>query len=346
MGAVWLEGFELVGNLTGIKQIYQEVQGDFSFPAGRISGKSIKGKNDPGDAPTVATFKTPVVSYGSTWTVGFAISDDNQSYFPDVLTFLKDGNKQLFIGSRQTSANGFKIVVKGGDLEALIESQELVLAPGVWHYVECKVTLAAAGVVELRINGVSQGSTTGNYSFFGDGANQFLFNVTSRPGVYGTRIDDCYFFNNNGSTNITFNGPSVVFGLLPSGDGDESDWLPKSGSLGHTQIDDENAADGDDTYVESTTPGDKSTYVFQDLPVSTSSVQAVSCIAIAKTTTIGAASIKYLHRHGGVTRDFSPSPIQLDNYYKGYVQTLDIAPDGTSWTKNKVDAGQFGIEAG
>lgn len=218
-----------------------------------------------------------------------------------------------------------------------------LVPPGVWHYIEIKVTVHdTTGAIEVRIDGSATPvinlsnvdtknggtkTTIDSFSFYTSNGN-------------GMSLDDMYILNPNGSANTAFLGDVRVETIVPTGPGANTGLTPSTGA--NWAAVDELPANTSDT-VASDVAGTKDTYTMGDLSAGAGTVYAVQVGAYAQKTDSGARQIKPVVRHSGA--DYSGTALPVGTSY-GYVFAIYETNPGTSatWTVAHVNAAEIGAE--
>jgi len=212
-----------------------------------------------------------------------------------------------------------------------------------WHYIEVKwkiINSTASGDIEIKIDGTTilTGSAaldtqeTGNayatrYRLFGSGA------TTGQT----LDIDDFY-----AKSDVTFIGERRVHTILPDGNGNHSDFAGSDGnSVNNFQLVDENPPNGDTGYVESSTPTQRDTYTFANLPTGVIDIKAVQANAYSRKTDAGTREIALTTRLGGTNYDGATRP--LSSSYENISELAEVRPsDLAAWTPSDVNGAEFG----
>lgn len=134
-----------------------------------------------------------------------------------------------------------------------------------WYYLEIKVLCdSSVGTVEVRLNGVSIISLTGQNTKAGTHSYHNGFSINASAQFSTQRFDDIYVCDNSGSTQNNFLGVCQVIGLLPTADAVAGQWTTSTGST-HYNLVNERLEDDDTTYVYSSTTAQQDYYTFTQL---------------------------------------------------------------------------------
>lgn len=231
----------------------------------------------------------------------------------------------------------------------LLGTSTTVVAASTWFYLEVRVKVHdTTGTLRVRVNGTEEitlsGQDTRNGGTSGviDGllltANQITFS-----GPWNVYFDDMYVCDVSGTTNNDFLGDIVVKALFPNANGNSSVLAGSDGnSTDNYALVDETAPNDDTDYVESSTPGDKDTYGYQDLSYVSADVYAVQVLPYAKKNDAGSRTIKSVARVSGVEAD-GPAKT-LTTAYQYLSDIRETKPGGGSWTIADVNAAEFGVK--
>lgn len=200
-----------------------------------------------------------------------------------------------------------------------------------FHHIEIKVfSDASAGTVEIKIDGSSVYSGTGLNTGGQDITNIYF----GRAGCYysGVFIADDWV------------GQLRPMLLKPASD-DSVQLTPSAGSDNYAMVD-ENAQDGDTTYVESDTVGHKDLYNFEDLPAGYTPYVA-SVVMVARESDAGGKSLKLIAKQDST--EYTLNTVVLPASYPaasgaGQYATLDTCPDDSALDRTKLNALKFGVE--
>lgn len=192
--------------------------------------------------------------------------------------------------------DGAILVKRGGRAGTVIATTAPgVFAAGGYAFLEAKITASnTSGAVELRVNGVTVLNATGLDNVEGSNFEEISMltfgNRASGSGGANYLICDLAMYDDIGDAPNDFVGDAVVLEDLPDADGAENDWTPSAGSDAWAVID-ETPADGDTSYIESSTPGDRQTVTFPALDPIAADVVCVSFQIIARKTDPGDGSV-------------------------------------------------------
>lgn len=210
-----------------------------------------------------------------------------------------------------------------------------VIGSGQFYYLEVKVTIAdAGGVIEVLKNG---GSVV---SFSGDtrNAGNATFNTIRIRGAIPTQNTDWadLYYNQVG-----YWGDIRVELRKPTAEGNSAVWTPSAGTDNSANVD-ESTANDDTDYNSSGTPGDKDTFVMEDLVSTSGTVQAVQEVVRVRKDDAGARSIVTVARLSATEVD---SAVVTVNTTYGYARDARTTkPGGGTWTISDVNSSEHGYK--
>jgi hypothetical protein len=130
--------------------------------------------------------------------------------------------------------------------------------------------------------------------------------------------------------------------IFPNGDGGTLQWTPLGGGSQYNKIN-ENPADGDTSYLSSSTPGNISVFDWQDIPTFTGTVKTVQLSYYARKDDEGTRTFR--GNIGNTGSEEQTATYSLGGNYLYYHQAFDVDPaTGLPWTQPNFNAKKFGIE--
>ena len=158
------------------------------------------------------------------------------------------------------------------------------------------------------------------------------------------KVDDLYVCNGAGTSNNDFLGDVAVYNLLPNGNGFYSQFVGSDAdSTDNYLLVDEAGNPVTTDYAGSPTDGNKDTYTFQDLPVSSGTVLGTQVGMYAAKSDTLAKSIRSVARLSGV--DATGTDHTLQTSYDIHDDIYETKPGGGAWTIADVNNTEFGAEA-
>lgn len=280
----------------------------------------------------------------ATWIVGVAVKFTGAIASAGYLIYLGDaGANQCGVFMNTDGTLSFRRGTTN------VATSATALSADTFYFVEFKVTINNSGSYEIRVNGanVLSGSGVDTQQTANATANQVLLNGLATGGSNGfdataVYFDDLYICDSSGSTNNDFLGDIRVDAYLPNGNGNSSQMVGSdSNSTDNYLLVDDATQDGDSTYVQSSTAGEKDTYAFANMSHTPSSIYGVQVNMIAKKDDAGARSIASVVRSDGADTDGTTQA--LSTSYADYMQIVEQDPDtSAAWTKTGFNAAEFG----
>jgi len=211
-----------------------------------------------------------------------------------------------------------------------------------WYYIEARMVISdTVGEAEIRVNG----NTVANLTGVDTRLNADFIDNIEISGFAGNLfyLDDVYICDTAGTENNSFLGTIQVSCLFPNGDEGANDFAPTGAGATNSDRVNEDAQDGDTTYVSSETAGDKELYTLDDLPAVVDSVLGVQVTNTMRKIDAGTRIVKNLIK-SGATESAAPTA-GLGPNYTHIVSTHDINPDtNAAWTVADINALSAGVE--
>ena len=292
--------------------------------------------------PTVCATKV-LPGNPATLIAGAAWDMDNNPGGAGFLAFLDSTTATTNVTLYLTASKA--IAAYRGDVGTLLGTSANAVVPSTGYcHIEAKVLIhATTGTVDVRVNGVSVLSLTGQNTKQGTNA----YSNTVKIGVPGSmattgKIDDFYVCDNSGSTNNNFLGDCRVDTLFPTADGNYSAWTPNSGTVHFNRVNE--AAPDLTTYDAGLTIGDRDSYGMADLAsLSSQTIFGVQINAAVLKDDAGAKSICTMARSGGVDGDGASAAVSTSQQYVS--QVFETDPNGAiAWTQTSVNAMEAGVK--
>ena len=256
-------------------------------------------------------------------------------------------SEPLFTAASTTGANKFHIRINSaGNLSAhnrfgtLMATGSTVLAVDTWYRIDAKVGTGASAAWEVRIDGVSEISGTGDLGAGNNGWGNF----GKRLNANGNTVD--FFYDDivvSDSAYVSYT--PAIWLLTVNGDGNYQQWSPKSAGAHYVELD-ETPSDGLSTYVEKVyTAG-----TFVDTCTLTSCAAAgvvgtpqlvFSGMLGADAAGLGTATGEVRLRSGSTDDDSATAALTVTFLLHAKIYTTDPA-DAAAWTTAKVNALEVG----
>lgn len=315
-----------------------------------VSGEGRCGSDAYRNTSTNAGPSVGVVNSNSVGCVGLAYRPDSVQTLTGIN--IAGSNGDILITLLWNADGGFSVYLGPNAVigTLLFTTGGGHLSVGIYTYVELEYFFNASGYIKLYINGVL------NSTFNGDTTN-FPLSGGYNPTLPWTLIhifprgymDDVYILNgdnSDGAGKTTALGDTHIEALVAVPDsteaGTHAEFTPSSG-MDHGAMVDDNPPDGDTTYNESSTPGNRDTYKYPDLSnVISGVIHGINILLNArKSDDISTRSISTLMVIGGT--DYQGSNQAISSSYKYWNQIYSINPDTsaafTIAEVNDIDAG-------
>lgn len=240
---------------------------------------------------------------------------------------------------------GYLKVYRGTDGGTLLGTGTTSVTASSYTYVEIKAKINdTTGTIDVYINGVADaglalsGIDTRNGGTAGTIDSVTFYNANTSQTGY---IDDIYICNNSGATNNSFLGDCRIDTILPSGDGNYTDFTPSTGTAHYALVDESTPNTTD--YNSSATSGNRDSYTFPDLAgLSSQTVYGIQINAAALKSDAGARSLGTMSRLSSTDKDGAGAALGTSQAYVSEIQETD--PASAAWTEANVNAAEFGVK--
>lgn len=251
-------------------------------------------------------------------------------------------NRQLTVA---LEPSGQVSVRRGSYTGTVIINSSVALVTNVWYFIELKATLAdAGGTLELRVDGKNPVTYTGDTRNTGSATTFDLVAIETQNSTTDRWVDDVYVCDATGSVNNDFLGDIRIETLYPNGNGTNSQFMGSDANqVDNYLLVDEAGTPVTTDYVSSGIVGEKDTYNFANLTVTTGPVKGVQIASYAVKTDAGSRSVKALTISSGNTATGAAVPLQTT--YNTQLKVQETDPNGGgAWTIAGVNAAEFGVE--
>jgi hypothetical protein len=256
------------------------LSGASSLIAGRFGGQAWRGSEGAGTFDVIT--RTLDSNVGPNFAIHFAVRLSTVTSGGTICYLRFTGTSQIDI-----AVNTLGGLVVSNAAGTLITTPNNVLIANSWHSVEIRCFIDNAGTVEIAVDGVSQGSASGDTLIAGTAAiNQVLFAAGNIAGSGSTWDFDDYMLGNS----YAFFTPSRAEVLNPNADTATKQWTPSTGIVNYQMVD-ELLCNADVDYVVADTVGLKDLYDVPSLSIIPAAIHAVQLVAYARTTDAQARSI-------------------------------------------------------
>jgi hypothetical protein len=274
--------------------------------------------------------------------VGLALRLD--SLATSQLNFREGGTVHVSITINGSGFTEVRLGVGG----TLLATGAIAMAANTYAYLEMRVKVNdTTGAVSTQLNGVPDVNISGvDTQNGGTGVMDNFAHVMPYFGPFSSPnsyIDDFVILDTSGAVNNAFLGDSRVEMRMPNGNGFNSDLVGSDGnSVDNYLLVGEVPPDGDTTYVESSTPGDKDTYQYADVASVSGEVFAVQVCPYARKTDGATRQIASRSRLAGV--EDAGATKTLTSSYAYYPDVFEEDPSAAPWTIASVNNAEFGLE--
>lgn len=271
------------------------------------------------------------------WWIGLFVKFvDVDSLDSQFLCLLDDSSIQIELEIEGGATNNRKLkVYTAGSLQGYSTT---TFAADTWYYLEfyAKIQNDAAGVYELRVNGVNELSGSVDTSASGNNYAQ-----TVRFSMYSGEVylDDIYILD--GQSGLTgFQGPCKVSVIYPNGDASPSVWIPSTGT-DHYVLVDEVIRDTAD-YVYTDVNGNEDMFNFPSAGFTT--IKGIQLCVEAS------SSGNEIKEFAGIIRDGVNETTTQKKIYGGDIPDVILVAaeyvPGTAnaWTPSDISSATFGCE--
>ena len=290
-----------------------------------------------------ATFNSecyiPFDSSASEFWVHYHVRPSTNNTTNDTLV-LGWGNAGSLLGAISFEDSTLRVTIQ---INGSVVATSTTFSPSVanWVSLHAKVVLdAVTGSVDVYASG---DLTTPVVSFSGNtdptaatNANEFHFDIRAND-----RIANLIAMDPTDATGITdpqqLISPSIRV-LVPTADGNYTDWSPSTGATGYNLIDELPPSDSD--YVEATAVSQASTFTHTSVGTVGNVTAVRHSVRVLRTGT-GAGSQITIRRRAAST-DYDETAVAAPG--AGFVSTLwDQKPGGGNWSATDLDATEFGF---
>lgn len=354
------EGFDSSGNRTALDPNYDFSTGTGTGEAGLFTPGRLSGRAAFNESTTTAQeyMSLPVggLSSEDDWIVGMAFKVNGTEFSqhggsdfrPAIISFHdSDGDEQFRIYARSGTLNA-----RVGQSGTLFGTADLSINAKVWYFLEVKVNFhASTGSIVARIHeqevlnltNINTASTTSGQT------RPYEIRFANENGAR-LEIDDIYICDDvdatgtQGAAYNDFLGDNIVVRLTPNANGTTNDFTGSDAdSTDNYLLVDDDPPDGDTTYVQSATVGQKDLYGFEALSLTPAQIEAVVLKSYAKKTDGGSRTFVHVARSSASETDSDAIAPSTDYQFHQSIFTLD--PNTSArWLKAGVDAMEGGVK--
>jgi len=227
-----------------------------------------------------------------------------------------------------------------------LSTKVITSASGLWvidRYccVELHIVVhSSSGLIELCVDGVSQGSFTGNTQLTGSA---YIDSVALYAGKLYLHFDDIVICDTLGTVNNSWVGGARIVALQPNQDGHYSQWTPyPAGVSNFTCVDEIPVTESE--YVTTDVSGYIDMYGIEDVPSDCDEVLSIGVQNFAKKTSgVTTSMIMNGIRESGT--DYFAGLTVLSTSYLAYTDYWDLNPRTSSaWDPSEINNLEIGVK--
>lgn len=335
----FIDGFDHYTNAASYALKYNAYLTTLAPGVGRRSGSNAARLGNYG-----SDFLLKTLDDQTTWVVGFAYKRDVTANDEKAILLLKDNTGATQIGLYLHGLDGLLRLWRG-DQSTLLATSSTALSTGTWYFLELKTVISdSSGTLELRINGVTAATFTGD-------TKQSSTLSTARSirlggGVYASTdygyIDDLYICDGTGTSNNDFLGDCRVDTLYPNGTGNTAQFTPTGSANNWENVKDVNP-DSDATNNASATVGQIDSFAFGDLVNQSGNIFGAQTNFVARKDDAGTRTMRPVVRVNGT--NYEGADIALGTSYLDYTQIIEQNPaTASAWTTDALNGAEFGYK--
>lgn len=207
---------------------------------------------------------------------------------------------------------------------------------------ECQLYADGVSIINLAATTDTQNTANAYITKYRLGGDTGVHTGTVNPFYF----DDHYIIDLTGSYNNAPLGQVRVQSIRPSADGDSSGFVgsDNDNADNYALVTEEDAHDGDTTYVQAAVPDLTDTYEFDDLDPVTSTVLGVQTNIVAKKTDTADKTIAPVLRVSNTDYPGTTTG-NIASSYTNYSEIFEENPaTSAAWTTGAIDASQFGMK--
>lgn len=214
----------------------------------------------------------------------------------------------------------------------------------IWYLVEAHIIVDAVnGLYELKIDGIPQGSWSGNTTV---GALTYIdgfLNPWKSVFSGSTYIDDIIINDTSGTINNSWPGGKKIISLSPTADGSFKQWTPTPAGLTHYSAVDE-VPPGSSDYLTTNQCYVIDSFQHPNLPAEAVTSFIVESSAWAMKDSAGSSVALQPCVVAGSTVAVTPSTV-LGTSYSAVNSIFDLSPAGTTWDVSTINSLEVGVRS-
>lgn len=270
---------------------------------------------------------------------GMAFKESDRSGAVGILMEFRDG-ATVQVGC-YANTDGTIVIKRNGAGGTALGTSTYAIPLGSWIYIEFKATIDNAGTAEVRVNGTSVVSASGDTQ---QSANAYAgtFVVGMVAASTACDIDDVYVCNGLGTRNNDYLGDIRIETLFANGAGYSTQWAPV-GAANNYQCIDETTPNDDTDYVATSGAAYIDSYTFADLISTSGTIMGIQSCLRARKDDAGSRTVQPLYRPTSTT--YSGTIASLGNSYLYYMDIQEVNPETTAaWTISEINGSEFGVK--
>lgn len=337
MTVVMTEGWDMyngVGQFTGASSRYTGTTstGGISLVAGRFGAQALRCN---GTVSGQLIGRLPSAYSSFTWGGAFRYITLNSAFDGTYWPFVLFSGSSGTVNQLAFKANRFgQIEFWRGGTTLLGSTPIGSIIFNVWQFLEIEIVISdTVGRITCKIDSTTQLNLTSIDTRNGTPTTVDTIAYGMAAGdnrLGGFDVDDVYILD--AATSI---GERKIETLRPNADTATKQWTPNSGTADFSQVN-ETLVDGDTTYIQTSTSGDRDLYTIGSLSSTPITIDCISLISFAEKTDVGSRAIYNSCQSSGTDDDGSSFNLLGSYAYNSRVLLLD--PNGSAaWTAARVN---------
>lgn len=276
------------------------------------------------------------------------LSDFYVQYAVNFYQFMPSASRKIFRWSSGSTVLGgvklnhvtMRLELYTGDFATLVGTGVTTILIDRWYVIELHIQIGDSGNLELRLDGCTQVSFSGDTK---PGSDTSVDNITIATTTWYNFIDDIIVNDTSGAVNNSWSNGAKIVLLKPNADGATKQWAPSAGSDHYSLVDESPPAAAD--YLQSTSPGQVEELDIENLPADAMAVGAVKVDMWGlKGSTSIPNQVKLGVKSGGANYMSSAKDLLLSQCLVSHLLDADPA-DGNAFTPSKVNSLQLVLES-
>jgi hypothetical protein len=277
--------------------------------------------------------------------VAMRVNLDSLADYRCLFTLQEGARRHVGIG---VNASGYLLAFRESFATIISTATVSPLSTGTWYHIEAQLVISdTVGAVEVRVNGNPSAAlsiTSADTRNGGSGTVDSIQygSVNNTNGMIGY-LTDLAVWDESGESPTGWIGDARVDTITVTGAGSSTQWTPSAGS--NYECVDEANVDGDTSYIESSTTGQKDLFALSNLTHAPTTIHAVAVTAKARKTDAGSGQVKQTMKSGATEALCSSESLSETSYArKIYARGVDPATSA-AWTISGVNGIEAGVES-